>query len=333
MKEFKSHIMKQLVFVLTLFLSFSAFGQDTLTFSGFYYGNNVFVLNPFSSTGQGYCIKQVKVNGASIENISSSAFEIPLSNLEFYDTVKIEIFHENNTLPKILNPEVLLIDRTSLSFENHNYPYCVLKGRVLHKGSKVDSVISSKISVLNKSVLDSVYLGDFVPNSLTGSYICNLHYDRINELIFIAPNYQTKKVIIDLRSVPIEKRKSAVINSDIYLEPYKAIHSDSIFFNLPVAKLSFDHSIGDFIWDEHYEKAMEMALMYVQKSYTTGIEVASLENENLEISKDASRKRKIIYLIIFISLIIACLLFYSIYISFKRKKANTIKIFKGCSIE
>jgi hypothetical protein len=67
-------------------------------------------MNPFSSSGVGFCVFEVTVNGkVTTDEINSSAFEIDLSIFQFAmgDKVTIAIKHKDNCVPKVLNPEVL----------------------------------------------------------------------------------------------------------------------------------------------------------------------------------------------------------------------------------
>ena len=78
--------------------------------NGIYNGKNLYVQNPFSSNGVGFCVIEVLVNGQNTQDeISSSAFEIDLKacNLRQGDAVKVVIYHKQGCTPKVLNPEVL----------------------------------------------------------------------------------------------------------------------------------------------------------------------------------------------------------------------------------
>lgn len=82
----------------------------TIVLEGNYQGKNVFVQNPFSEAGVGFCVYQVTVNDkTSTDEINSSAFEVDLSvwNLKVGDPVVIKIMHRDGCAPKVLNPEVL----------------------------------------------------------------------------------------------------------------------------------------------------------------------------------------------------------------------------------
>ncbi len=104
------NIMKS-TFLLILFFTLQLTVQaKELVIKGIYQGENVYVMNPFSPTGVGFCVYEVLVNGQiSHDEINSSAFEIDLSvyNLKIGDPVTIVLKHKDGCTPKILNPEVL----------------------------------------------------------------------------------------------------------------------------------------------------------------------------------------------------------------------------------
>ena len=96
--------------VLTIFFFTQILYSQDLVVKGIYQGDNVYVMNPFSPTGVGFCVYQVLVNGQPThDEIHSSAFEIDLSafNLKIGDPVTIVLKHHEGCRPKILNPEVL----------------------------------------------------------------------------------------------------------------------------------------------------------------------------------------------------------------------------------
>lgn len=83
---------------------------EVITMEGIFQGKNLYVMNPFSSSGVGFCVYEVRINGEmSTDEINSSAFEIDLSVFQFKlgDKVEILIKHKENCKPKVLNPEVL----------------------------------------------------------------------------------------------------------------------------------------------------------------------------------------------------------------------------------
>lgn len=95
-------------FLLVIFSLASFAGEITL--NGIFQGKNLYVMNPFSSSGVGFCVYEVTVNGkVTTDEINSSAFEIDLSifQLKIGEKVEVKIKHKENCLPKVLNPEVL----------------------------------------------------------------------------------------------------------------------------------------------------------------------------------------------------------------------------------
>lgn len=104
--------MKKKLFIL--FLSAVLIPQITfaeeIQIEGIYRGENLYVQNPFSATGVGFCIYEVRINGQlSTDEINSSAFEVDLSvfNFKHGDKITIIVKHKRGCTPKILNPEVL----------------------------------------------------------------------------------------------------------------------------------------------------------------------------------------------------------------------------------
>jgi hypothetical protein len=98
------------VLLICILTSYSATPEE-MSFSGIYQGENLFVMNPFASTGVGFCVYEVTVNGQiTTDEINSSAFEIDLSvfQLAIGDKVTVVIKHKDGCTPKVLNMEVLL---------------------------------------------------------------------------------------------------------------------------------------------------------------------------------------------------------------------------------
>jgi len=97
------------LFLVFTLISYTLSSQE-LTVSGIYQGENLFVMNPFASSGVGFCVYEVTVNGSvTTDEINSSAFEIDLSvfQLKLGDKVDVVIKHKENCTPKVLNMEVL----------------------------------------------------------------------------------------------------------------------------------------------------------------------------------------------------------------------------------
>lgn len=105
--------MKSQLLLLLLSISTLILGQNNETsiiHEGHYQGKNLYVQNPFSGSGVGFCVIAVYVNGdVTTDQVNSSAFEIDFSNLSLKEgsPVTVKIQHKLDCLPKVLNPEVL----------------------------------------------------------------------------------------------------------------------------------------------------------------------------------------------------------------------------------
>jgi len=84
--------------------------EGVLILEGNYQGKNLYVQNPFASSGVGFCVTEVLVNGnITTDETNSSAFEIDFKphKLNIGDKVEVKIKHKPDCKPKVLNPEVL----------------------------------------------------------------------------------------------------------------------------------------------------------------------------------------------------------------------------------
>lgn len=98
-----------LVFLFLCTTQLISFGGE-IVLKGVYQGKNLYVMNPFASSGVGFCVFEVRVNGQmTTDEINSSAFEIDLTIFQFKkgDKLNIIIKHKDGCTPKVINPEVL----------------------------------------------------------------------------------------------------------------------------------------------------------------------------------------------------------------------------------
>lgn len=82
----------------------------TIVIEGHYQGKNLFIQNPFSEAGVGFCVFEVTVNEQiATDEINSSAFEVDMNNfgLKLGDPVVVKVKHKDGCTPVVLNPEVL----------------------------------------------------------------------------------------------------------------------------------------------------------------------------------------------------------------------------------
>ncbi len=104
--------MKKIIGLLSLVLMFlTGFSENQeMVLEGTYQGENLYVQNPFASSGVGFCVTNVMINGQqSIDEINSSAFEIDFSSYQLTKgaSVKIKIEYKDDCTPRVLNPDVL----------------------------------------------------------------------------------------------------------------------------------------------------------------------------------------------------------------------------------
>ena len=102
--------MRALFCTLILGLACLVSHAGTILLEGNYQGKNIYVQNPFSGTGVGFCTFEVKVNGqVTTDEVNSSAFEVDLGNfkLTMGEKIVIALQHKDDCRPKVLNPEVL----------------------------------------------------------------------------------------------------------------------------------------------------------------------------------------------------------------------------------
>lgn len=104
--------MKKILGILSLglVLATGVKAQQEMVLEGTYQGQNLYVQNPFASSGVGFCVINVTVNGQqSIDEINSSAFEIDFSSYQLAkgSPVEVKIEHKEDCSPRLLNADVL----------------------------------------------------------------------------------------------------------------------------------------------------------------------------------------------------------------------------------
>lgn len=104
--------MSKLLFIGLMFLTLISFAQDkgVIILEGHYQGVDLYVQNPYGSSGVGFCAYKVTINdNVTTDQVESSAFIIDFTTqgLKVGDAVIVKIFHKTDCQPKVLNPEVL----------------------------------------------------------------------------------------------------------------------------------------------------------------------------------------------------------------------------------
>lgn len=98
---------KLIILFAAVFIMESAHAQ-TLVLDGIYQGKDLYIKNPFSGRGVGFCVFEVYVNGdLTRDEINSSAFAIDFNilGIKVGDPIEIILKHKDGCAPLILNPE------------------------------------------------------------------------------------------------------------------------------------------------------------------------------------------------------------------------------------
>lgn len=142
----KDYCMKKIYLTLLLIiaLSFDDVKAQVVVLDGHYQGRDIYVQNPFSSSGVGFCVYEVRVNNeVTTDEVNSSAFAIDFNmlSLNIGDPLSIEIVHKEGCEPIVINPEVLKPISTyeikSISVDKSN----VLKWVTINESGKLPFTI------------------------------------------------------------------------------------------------------------------------------------------------------------------------------------------------
>ncbi|MFM7023013.1 MAG: hypothetical protein ACKOXB_08540 [Flavobacteriales bacterium] len=105
--------MKKIFFGLICFL-FAAISARAeageIVLEGTYQGKNLYVQNPFTNSGVGFCVYEVRINNqVTTDEVNSSAFEVDFLSFQLAigAPVVVTIKHKDGCKPRVLNPEVL----------------------------------------------------------------------------------------------------------------------------------------------------------------------------------------------------------------------------------
>jgi hypothetical protein len=102
--------MKNLVLLFVLFFVLLNLSAADLVVEGTYQNKNLYVSNPTSADGVGFCAFEVTVNGViTTDEVNASTFEVDFSalSLSFGQPVVIVIKHKDGCEPTVANPSVL----------------------------------------------------------------------------------------------------------------------------------------------------------------------------------------------------------------------------------
>jgi hypothetical protein len=95
--------------ILLLLCSMASYA-GSVVLEGRYQLRNIYLVNPVSADGVGFCVYEITVNGQiTTDEINTQAFEIDLTlfNLKPGDPVTVVIKHKDGCAPRVLNPGAL----------------------------------------------------------------------------------------------------------------------------------------------------------------------------------------------------------------------------------
>lgn len=181
-----------ILFILVGALTESSIAQNSIIVQGTYKDKDLYVKNPFSSDGVGFCAFQVEVNGqVSSDEVNSSAFIVDLHQYAFKlgDRVEVKILHKENCKPQFINPEAIApepsFEITSIRLEPNGMllwktvletgplPYVVEQfkwnkwvkvGEVMGNGSAEENVYSFQAGLHHGDNKLRIYQGDELEN-------------------------------------------------------------------------------------------------------------------------------------------------------------------------
>lgn len=212
--------MKYFLFIILFTFSVSAFAQqNVLIIKGTYHGENLIIDNPFTSTGLGYCISEIRVNGKmSTDEINSSSFEIDLSvyQLKKGDEITIAIKHKEGCTPKAVNPNVLeprsTFDTQSIKVDMNG----VLSWVTTNEVGKLDYIVEQYKWNKWVKVGKVEGLGEMSKNKY--SVKVNLHSGinrfRVKQIDYTRrPRYSPEAKLTNLRMQPVQftKKRNKII--------------------------------------------------------------------------------------------------------------------------
>lgn len=105
--------MKKIYYTLLLVFFIGIYGSiyaQTIALEGIYQGKDLYVKNPFSDSGVGFCVYEVYVNGdITRDETNSSAFAIDFNilGIKVGEPIQVRINHKKGCTPIVLNPEAI----------------------------------------------------------------------------------------------------------------------------------------------------------------------------------------------------------------------------------
>lgn len=129
--------------LLSLFISYSVLAEVVIV-SGIYQGKDLYVKNPITTSGVGFCIFEVLVNGQiTSDEVNSPAFAVDLAvwKLKQGDALEIVLRCKENCDVKIINPEAIYPTSTFEIMEIQVDPQGLLTWKTKNESALIPYVI------------------------------------------------------------------------------------------------------------------------------------------------------------------------------------------------
>ena len=263
--------MKQFILLLLVLTFNYSFSQNpSLILRGKNYGRNLIVSNPFAASGVGFSILEIRINGkVSNTEIAGSVFEIDFlkNKIPMNDSLVVQIIHKLNSTPQIYNPEAITnpsvepipsLDHSSQtnSYYLNDKSLCIIKGKVLSDKPYNSSKPYNILVALENGIVSS-----FLTTDQEGGYIVLLHFDRLYELQILdqTRNKAVKKIFLNLKGVPEEKKKGQLIYVNFALPKSDDPRIQKLNSEFPSNKLYYDPISQTLKWDEDFSNAISRA--------------------------------------------------------------------------
>jgi hypothetical protein len=268
------------------------------------YGRNLILSNPFAADGVGFSIVEIKINGKiPYIEIAGSVFEIDFTacGVKLNDSIHLSIKHKAGSVPALYNPECITdanleaIPSLDNSSENKSYylkdkSLCIIKGKVVsEKKGDFHNNYELILKVPNSEIVYGI-----IPTDSNSNYVGVLQFDHIYELQISDYTYGKirKKVLLDLRGVPQEKKKGELIFVNFNLPQIKDQRIENLNSEFPNNKLYYDPVSQTLKWDEDFYNAISKASQFLIKQIGQEKNLQEVEldrkSKQLEIAQNKS---------------------------------------------
>lgn len=210
--------MKLLISLAFAFSLAASATAEVVIISGIYQGKDLYVKNPLTADGAGYCVYSVLVNGQETKdelNSASFAVDLAIWKLNLGDPLEIVLRCKENCEVKILNPEVIYPSSTYNITALNLSPAGAMEWKTEKENAPLPFVIEQ--FRWNKWIKVGEVKGKGKPEECVYNYSVNLHSGtntiRIYQMDFKGQHTSSEYKVVS--ATPEVKLKSAKISNII----------------------------------------------------------------------------------------------------------------------